>query len=139
MGTADNDALYAVLEFVNKNTVQTADLARVSFVKGDATADPDPHGDRSYQQTLLLCRRFFRLIPNIAMYPMDTTSGSLGRRLEIPLEPPMGAAPTVTATPAAEVTSFNSAANPTLIRLTGNVGAVSNWGVLDNVKIDASI
>lgn len=51
----------------------------------------------------------------------------------------MGAAPTVTATPAAEVTSFNSAANPTLIRLTGNVGAVSNWGVLDNVKIDASI
>lgn len=138
-GTANNDALFATVEAMNKNAVQTIDLARLSFVPGNALADPDPAGTGDDQLEQSLCRRYYRFIPNLSMYPMDTSASSLNRRIELPLEPPMRRAPAVTATPAAEVTSFYTASNPTWVRLWGTVGAVSNWGVVDNVRIDARI
>lgn len=105
LGSNGNSCLFVLLEAVNKNAIQTVQLARISFVPGDATAESDPAGTRSPQQEALLVQRFFRFIPNFAMYPMSSTPSTLDRRRECPLDPPMRTTPLVTYTPAAEVTS----------------------------------
>jgi len=44
----------------------TFDIAHLSLVEGDATAEDDPFEQRHYQQELALCQRYYELLTSIA-------------------------------------------------------------------------
>jgi len=64
LGTDGNDFLSVTLD-IKRGEVgtdlgdDTIDLARVSLVEGDATAEADPFSPRHIQQELALCQRYF--------------------------------------------------------------------------------
>ncbi|CUW88211.1 hypothetical protein [Agrobacterium genomosp. 2] len=69
----------------------TFDIARVSLVEGDASAEADPAGYRHIQQELALCQRYFCVIHN------GLQSGGVGTNMAYYRFPvPMRATPTLT-------------------------------------------
>ncbi|WLR98634.1 hypothetical protein [Shinella sumterensis] len=55
----------------------TFDIAHVSFVEGDATAEEDPFAARHWQQELALCQRFYEKSYDLGVAP-GTASSAVG-------------------------------------------------------------
>jgi hypothetical protein len=54
--------LRAAIQFAPRHAAIAYDIAHVSLVKGDATAEDDPFSPRHHQQELALCQRYFQLV-----------------------------------------------------------------------------
>ena len=86
LGTDGNDYLDVTID-IKRDGVgtdlgdDTIDLARVSLVEGDATAEADPFSPRHIQQELALCQRYYYKASNAPLsYPFRAVnySGSAG-------------------------------------------------------------
>lgn len=72
IGTGGNSQL-ALTIFLPPATAFVFDIAHISLVEGDATAEADPYTPRHIQQELAMCQRYYETV--IAGYSGSTTAG----------------------------------------------------------------
>jgi len=94
LGTNGNDALVLNI-FSTPNEAFTIDIAHVSLVHGDATAELDPFAPRHIGQEIALCQRYYQRAdwPHFTVRSLSTTFGT---DVPVPFPVIMRATPTVT-------------------------------------------